>query len=93
MTVVISARENFADKLTWWHDYDGNDVGAEHARLNLIQACKALWNDTGKIPDLLWHEVRVAIGNWKDADDWEAGGHKYSVAVRHIAPRLEKRAA
>ncbi|MFN4059841.1 MAG: hypothetical protein ACK4IA_03705 [Paracoccus hibiscisoli] len=92
MTITISAHENFGNQLDRWlsHDDRADPVGAELARLDFVHACKILWNDTGVIPQALWHDVRDAIDNWKDADDWEASGHKYSVAARHIVPRLQK---
>ncbi|MDF3905653.1 hypothetical protein [Paracoccus sp. AS002] len=89
----ISARENFHDKLTWWHQINDDDEGAERARLDLIQAGGGVWNDTGRIPEPFRHEVRDAIGNWKDADEWEAKGRTYAVAVRQIVARLKAQEA
>lgn len=89
----ISARENFHDKLTWWHQINEDEEGAERARLDLIQACIGVWNTTTEIPEPFWYEVRDAIGNWKDADEWEAKGRSYSVAARHIRSRLQAQQA
>lgn len=90
---TLTACENFHDKLTWWHQIGDDEEGANHARLNLIQACGALWNNKASIPEPFRHEIRDAIGNWKDADDWEAKGRSYSVAARLISARLKAQEA
>ena len=93
MQKAISARENFHVKLTWWHQINDDEEGAERARLDLIQAWGGVWNYTGRIPEPLWHEVRDAIGNWKNADDWQTKGRTYSVAARLILARLKAQEA
>lgn len=93
MNKAIIATENFQQRLTWWIQIADGQEGDESARLNLVQACRAVWNNTDQIPEPYWHEVRDAIGNWKDANEWEKSGHKYSVAARHITARLKKQSA
>lgn len=86
---MITARDNFHNQLERWVQINNSDAGASLARLDLIQACGAVWNDKGKMPELYRHDVRDAISNCADADQWEKKGRTYAGAAQRISPILK----
>ena len=54
----------------------------------LYHACGYAWNVTAELPHRYWHNVRDAIENAIEADQWERRGHTYSGAARRIRPTL-----
>lgn len=86
---MITARENFHNQLERWVQINNADAGASLARLDLIQACGAVWNDKGKVPRLYYDDIRVAIDNYAFADQWEENGHTYAGAAQKISHTLK----
>lgn len=86
---MITARENFLERLEWWKQLGQADEGENLARLHLIQACGAVWNDKGKVPRLYYDDVMDAIRNCEDFRQWEENGHTYAGAAQKISPILK----
>ena len=84
-----TARENFHNRLERWIHFSSEDEAEPLARLDLTQACGAIHNDKGKVPALYHHDIRDAIGNCIDADQWEQNGRTYAGAAQRILASLK----
>lgn len=81
----MNVREAFSEALERYVLFPNNLNAAQE----LHRFCRILWNDAATMPIGDRNDVRDAIGNWVEADQWEAKGRTYSGAARRIRPVLD----